>query len=182
MRSHQRTSYKSSYRLLNIKGEPKKALFFVVFNGSSSVLLTSANNSQTFEAGYYDAFTVSTDIESVGGTVTYSVHTHSTSCYPTASYIVGSITSWERTQNDYKVDAGATCSACGRQVSYTTIGGTDASRAEKAALTQANNSGHIQNGRCYYAGATACDKTVSYTTSSLSLGSNDVIVSATITY
>lgn len=47
----------------------------VVNRGSlKSVILTSSSNTVTLEAGYYDTFTVSTDITSASGTITYSHH------------------------------------------------------------------------------------------------------------
>ena len=44
---------------------------------SASTILTSADNSVTYSAGYYDEFTVSTDITDIGGEVTYYHHVHS---------------------------------------------------------------------------------------------------------
>ncbi|WP_026653384.1 hypothetical protein [Butyrivibrio proteoclasticus] len=50
----------------------------VANRGSNNVLLSTNSNSATLPAGYYDEFTVSTDIKNAGGTVAYCQHVHST--------------------------------------------------------------------------------------------------------
>lgn len=47
--------------------------------GSSPVYLTAANKSVTLPAGYYDSFTVTTDVTSGGGAIYYHHHVHSQS-------------------------------------------------------------------------------------------------------
>ena len=50
----------------------------VANRGSNSVVLTSTNNTATFEPGYYSGFTVTTNISNAGGTISYKHHVHST--------------------------------------------------------------------------------------------------------
>ena len=46
-------------------------------HGAPSTVLTSRNKTVNFPAGYYDAFTVSTDYTSIPGTIEYHHHVHS---------------------------------------------------------------------------------------------------------
>ena len=46
---------------------------------ATTILLTSTNNEVSFAAGYYDNFSVSTNIQNIDGVVSYKHHVHSTS-------------------------------------------------------------------------------------------------------
>lgn len=46
----------------------------IQFKGTASTVLTSTNNKITLPAGYYDNITVSTDVTSLAGTITYTHH------------------------------------------------------------------------------------------------------------
>ena len=63
----------------------------VVFKGTVNTVLTSSQNSVILPAGYYEKTTISTNISSLGGTVTYYHHVHSTSS--SSEYVITSTAS-----------------------------------------------------------------------------------------